>query len=1002
MTPQQFAKKWKASTLKERSGAQEHFIDLCRLLEERTPAEADPTGSWYGFERGAKKTGGADGWADVWRRGCFAWEYKGKHRDLDAAFAQLQRYAIALENPPLLVVSDMDDIRIHTNFTNTVHEVHAISLDEIHEPSKLEKLKWLFKDPERLRPSETTTGITEEAAHRFADLAQILRNRGGDAAKVAHFLNRILFCLFAQDAGLLPPRLLIRMLEAGIKHPDQANNMLKSLFRAMADKGGMFGADLIEWFNGGLFDSDEIIPLEREDIGQILSVARLNWSSIEPSVFGTLFERGLDPNKRGQLGAHYTDPKSIMRIVQPVIVEPLAARWASVKAKIEACLSRGASSTDRGVKTKARNEAQSLFTGFLHQLANFRVLDPACGSGNFLYLALQALKDLEHRATLEAEQLSLEPGFTGMNVGVECLHGIELNSYAAELARVTVWIGEIQWMLRHGISPSKNPILKPLDTIECRDAVMNEDGTEAEWPAADAIIGNPPFLGNKRMLSEFGEDRTRHLRDLFRGRLPGGVDLVVYWFERARAQIVAGKANNAGLVSTQAIRKGANRRVLERITSQMPIFTAWRDEPWVNEGASVRVSLIGFGAGGNPHVDGKPVDGIGADLTPASKGFDLTQARPLPENRHICYMGTSKVGAFDIPGEIARQWLKLPNPNGRPNSDVLRPWANGQDLAGRSSDTWIIDFGTDMTEREAALYEAPFTYLRTHVKPKRAAQRRDAYRTRWWIHAEARPGLRAALQHMDRYIATPRVAKHRFFVWLPVTVLPDSRLYAICREDDFTFGILSSRLHTVWAVAQASRHGVGNDPTYNAGECFETFPFPKADRTLRAPVAAAARRLNELREKWLNPPEWVQFVPEVVRGLPKRAMARPGHEKELKARTLTNLYNSRPAWLVNAHEEVDAAVAKAYGWEDYSSGMTDDVLLKLILQVNFERAAVGGRTPLVPPTSTLTPEELLTVNKTEIRPEATVATHDAEAGVRSAQRSEDSKSKKKPTVRRQR
>lgn len=997
MTPQQFAKKWKASTLKERSGAQQHFMDLCRLVEEQTPADVDPEGAWYCFERGVKKSGGGDGWADVWRRGCFAWEYKGKHKDLNAAFAQLQRYAIALENPPLLVVSDMEDIVIHTNFTNTVHETHSISLDDIHVSSNLDKLKWLFKDPERLRPGETTTGITEEAARRFAELAQILRGRGGEPQKVAHFLNRILFCLFAQDAGLLPPRLLIRLLEGGLKHPDRANNMLKSLFRAMAEKDSMFGADVIDWFNGGLFDSDEILTLEREDIGQILSVARLKWSSIEPSVFGTLFERGLDPNKRGQLGAHYTDPTSIMRIVQPVLVEPLNARWSSVKREIEACLAR---------KTKTTKEAQSLFTGFLHELANFRVLDPACGSGNFLYLALQALKDMELRATLEAEQLGLEPEFTGTNVGVQCLHGIELNTYAAELARVTVWIGEIQWMLRHGIAPSKNPILKPLDTIECRDAILNDDGTEAPWPAAHAIIGNPPFLGNKRMLSELGEDYTHRLRQLFSGRLPGGVDLVTYWFERARAEIAAGRATNAGLVATQAIRKGANRKVLERIASQMPIFNAWRDEPWVLEGAAVRVSLVGFGGGGTPHVDDKPVDAIRPDLTPASKGFDLTQARPLPENRHICYMGTSKVGAFDIPSELAREWLKLPNPHGRPNSDVLRPLANGQDITGRYSDTWIIDFGTDMTEREAALYEAPFAHVRKHVKPERAAQRRDAYRSRWWIHAEARPGLRAALQHLERYIATPRLAKHRLFVWLPASVLADCQLFAICRDDDFTFGILSSRFHTVWALANSSRHGDGAEggrPRYSAATCFETFPFPKADRTLRVPVAAAAKRVNELREKWLNPPEWVEYINEVVRGYPKRAVPKLGYEGELKARTMTNLYNVMPAWLVDAHEELDLAVARAYGWNDYSANVTDEQVLRRMLKVNFDRAALGEHTARLPATSKLTPQELVVVTKAEVSTDVpSVPAHgnvdSADAVIKPVRSSGHSASKKKPAA----
>lgn len=273
MTPQQFAKKWKASTLKERSAAQEHFIDLCRLLGEQTPAEADPDGSWYCFERGAKKTGGGEGWADVWRRGCFAWEYKGKHKDLTNAFTQLQRYAIALENPPLLVVSDMDAILVHTNFTNTVQEVHAIPIDEIASADNLRKLKWLFSDPDRLRPGKTTTAITEEAARKFASLAEVLRARGNEPQRVAHFLNKMLFCLFAEDAGLLPPRLFIRLLEAGQKHPDEANNMLRSLFRAMT-KGGLFGADLIEWFNGGLFDADAP-PAGRDQRDSLRRPARL-------------------------------------------------------------------------------------------------------------------------------------------------------------------------------------------------------------------------------------------------------------------------------------------------------------------------------------------------------------------------------------------------------------------------------------------------------------------------------------------------------------------------------------------------------------------------------------------------------------------------------------------------------------------------------------------------------------------------------------------------------
>lgn len=938
LSPLQFASKWTTSTLKERSAAQEHFIDLCRLLDEPTPAEVDPHGEWYCFERGAKKTGGGDGWADVWKRRCFAWEYKGKHKDLDVAFAQLQRYAIALENPPLLVVSDMARIEIHTNFTNSVHEKHVISVADIGSEQNLKLLKWAFTDPEKLRPGRTKTAITEEAAKRFASLAKVLRDRGGEAERVAHFLNRVLFCLFAQDAGLLPSKVVVELLETGVRRPSEANKMLRMLFATMK-KGGIFGTHIIEWFNGNLFDSNDAVPLESGDLKELLSVATLDWSEIEPSIFGTLFERGLDPNKRAQIGAHYTDPQSIMRIVEPVIVNPLRAAWTTAKEGIEQLLVKLDRTSDSSSRSRIRRQAQGIFHAFLLRLAEFKVLDPACGSGNFLYLALQALKDLEHYVTLEAEQMGLETSFAAMHVGVHCVRGIEQNSYAAELARVTVWIGEIQWMIRHGIPPSKNPILKPLETIECRDALIDSKGNDSSWPEADVIIGNPPFLGNKRMLSELGDEYTNALRRLFKHRLPGGVDLVTYWFERSRAQVETGKTKRAGLVATQAIRKGANRTVLDRISSTAPVFDAWQDEPWVNNGASVRVSIVAFGHGATRRcLNGNEVQTIQPDLTAAQNGVDLTQANVLPSNRGICFMGTSKVGPFEIPGDVARDWLSLPNPRAVSNADVLHPWANGKDLTSRPSDTWIIDFGPNMPLSRAALYEEPFAHVRKHVKPARATQRRDAYRDRWWIHAEARPGLRRALQPLQRFIATPRVAKHRFFVWLPTSVLPDSRLFAICRDDDFTFGVLSSRMHSVWATTNASRHGVGNDPTYNASDCFETFPFPTAPSEVRATIASAARVLHELRDNWLNPKEWAQEIASSGGRYPSRYLPRPDHEADLKERTLTNLYNARPTWLENAHAELNHAVATAYRWMDYAPTMPDSEVVARLLAMNLELA----------------------------------------------------------------
>ncbi len=390
MTPADFIAKWRAAELKERSAAQEHFIDLCRLLGEPTPAEADPTGERYCFERGARKDTGGDGWADVWKRGCFAWEYKGKHANLDAAFNQLRQYALALENPPLLIVSDMARFRIRTAWTNSVSETHEFALDDLADAAIRDTLKWAMSDPERLRPGESRQALTERAAATFAELAHSLRDRGHDPQAVAHFVNRLVFCMFAEDIGLLPDAMFTRMLERTRRDPDRFADYASRLFGAMAT-GGDVGFEAVAWFNGGLFDDDAALPLDRAGIDTALKAAALDWSEIDPSILGTLFERGLDPDKRSQLGAHYTDRDKIMRIVEPVAVRPLLAEWAAAKAEIAARLERAGAAKSKAARTRARNGAERRLRTFLERLRGFTVLDPACGSGNFLYLALHAL-----------------------------------------------------------------------------------------------------------------------------------------------------------------------------------------------------------------------------------------------------------------------------------------------------------------------------------------------------------------------------------------------------------------------------------------------------------------------------------------------------------------------------------------------------------------------------------------------------------------------------------
>lgn len=984
MTPQEFVEKWGASgpayALNERAGAQPHFMDLCAVLGVSTPGDAEN----YCFERGITKTGTGKGYADVWMRGHFGWEYKAPGKSLEGALKQLMLYALPLDNPPLLVVSDRLKIEIHTHFTGTPSEKHTMLLEELTRPDVQEKLRWVFKAPEKFKPAKTTKEITEEAASAFADTAERLRKARVPAEEVSHFLTQCVFCFFAEDVDLLPSKLFERLVGVHVA-PAVLRAQLEKLFESMRD-GGLFGAEDISWFNGGLFAQIKVPPLSTEDVNSLRVASSLNWSAIDPSIFGTLFERGLDPSKRSQLGAHYTDPATILRIVKPVVEAPLMAEWAQVANRIADLLAKRDKLREEAksiidttrfgrVRTQANDaerDAQKAFNAYLEKLKEFKVLDPACGSGNFLYLSLRVLKDVEHKVNLEAEALGLhrQQDVTGPHNVL----GIEINEFAAELARVTVWIGELQWRMQHGYAFKSNPVLEPLDCIETRDALMTASGTEAEWPRVSVVVGNPPFVGDKKMRGELGGPYTDKLRKLFKGRVPGSADLVCFWFEKARAQIKDSGLGAAGLVATNSIRQGSNRKVLARLLTETRIFEAWSDEPWVNEGASLRVSLVAFGSSTqSAKLDGGEIDRIYADLTGGKKGdesLNLTLARTLQENADATYFGVCLAGPFLVPSSLARQWLKLPNPSGKSNAEVVRPIFNGADLRGRPGDRWAIDFGATMSEGEAARFEAPFEHAKKHVLPARQGNNRAARADRWYRHGEARPGLRRALDGLPRMIVTIETSKHRYFMWLPTSVNPEHKLVVIPRADDATFGILSSRIHVVWVLRKGST--LEDRPVYTTGEVFAKFPFPAgltpgdtagvalettptgalipsglspAARQKAVPIADAAKRLNEDRERWLNPVEWTDALPEViplglaVSPFPERREPKAEFVEEVKLRTMTKLYNERPAWLVKTHEQLDRAVAESFGWSDYTPSMTDDEILSRLLALNLQRAA---------------------------------------------------------------
>ena len=928
ISPQEFVIKWSAVTLTEKASSQPHFEDLCRLLDQPTPTDADPTGEFYTFEKGVEKTGGGKGFADVWYKDHFAIEYKGKHKDLKAAYGQLLQYRESLENPPLLVVTDIERFEVHTNFTGAVTEVYAFTNDELPEPENLRILRAMFEDPYSLKPTRTVQSVTEEAAGKFARIADGLRERGVDPQEAAHFLNKLLFCLFAEDVGLLKESLFTRVVERGVKRPETFNQNVGALFDAMA-AGGEFNLLDVPHFDGGLFSDGGVVPLEASELRVLREATNLDWDSVEPAIFGTLFERSLDPNQRAPLGAHYTSKEDILTLIEPVLMAPLRREWEQVKdrAQAEAEKSRG-QGRQAAVNTLRRAERE--LVGFAERLRSVKVLDPACGSGNFLYVSLKELLDLEKEVSTFAGEIGMTPFFPGVNP--EQLHGIETSPYAHELAQVAIWIGYLQWMIDNGFGSPSEPILGPMTNIVEMDAILARDGDgtlrEPDWPEADVIVGNPPFLGGNKIRQELSSDYVDQLFELYKGRVPAFADLVCYWFEKARSMIATNRLERGGLLATQGIRGGVNRRVLERIKQTGDIFWAWSDRDWVLEGATVHVSMIGFDNGSitNRTLNGQPATKINPNLTAET---DLTTAQRLRGNENICFMGPSPKAPFDIGADLAEQMLAAPiNVNGLPNSDVVRPVASAIDLTRRSRGKWTIDFGL-MPVEQAAQYEMPFEYVQEHVRPIRSRNRRAAYAEKWWQYAEARPGMRDALKGNSRFIATPGVSKHRIFVWIKPEVLCNQGILVFARDDDYFFGVLHSRAHELWARGTGTQlREAESGFRYTPTSTFETFPLPwppneepEADSRIGV-IAQAASRLDGLRQNYLNPDG--------------------ASEAQLKKLTLTNLYNARPTWLDNAHKKLDAAVFAAYGWPEE---IVDEDILKNLLALNLERSERDASTP---------------------------------------------------------
>ncbi|MFN4325792.1 MAG: class I SAM-dependent DNA methyltransferase [Azonexus sp.] len=1012
-----FLARWRNAGGSERANYQLFIADLCALLgvDQPQPAGEDTRDNAYVFERrivfhhGDGST--SNGFIDCYKRGCFIGEAKkiragSETRQFDDALlrarGQAENYARHLPafegRPPFLVVLDVGNvIELYAEFSCTGGSYtpfpdprsHRIRLDDLARPDIRARLKAVWQDPHSLDPARRSARATRDIAQKLARVAQSLEGtEGGNypPERVAAFLSRCLFSMFAEDVGLLPKvdneGAFTGLLKTLQHAPQQFVPLVAELWKAMDE--GQFSVAIraqLPRFNGKLFKQPEVLPLTRDQIDLLLEAAKADWAEVEPAIFGTLLESALNPLERHDLGAHYTPRAYVDRLVLPTVIEPLRADWHDTQAAALLLAHEG--------KLK---EAADLVRAWHHKLCTTRVLDPACGSGNFLYVTLEHMKRLEGEvldtlAQLGDTQQRLE--VEGLTVDPHQFLGLEINPRAAAIAEMVLWIGYLQWHFRtqgSGLPPS--PILRDFKNIECRDAVLAYDAITfatdeagqpltrwdgrttkphpvtgepvpdeaaqiplerythprpASWPQADYIVGNPPFIGAAAMRQALGDGYTEALRAAW-PEVPDSADFVMFWWHHAADLTRRGEAKRFGFITTNSLRQTFNRRVLEHhLNGQPPLALAWAipDHPWVDaaSGAAVRIAMTVGQPGDAPGTlhtvvaeGGAEGDAVHIELAEKtgrihadlSIGADVVGAKALRANEGISQRGLElgSAGFIVTPDEAARL---------QP-CDRIRPYRNGRDLTDAPRGVLLIDLYGLSADEARRRYPAAYQWLLERVKPERDQNRDPKLRENWWLHRRLREDLRAMLAGLPRYIATVETAKHRVFQFLDAAIAPDNKLVCIALADAYALGVLSSHVHVVWALAAGSRLGVGNDPVYVKTTCFEKFPFPAARPEQQTRIAALAEQLDAHRKRQqaahpeLTLTGMYNVLAKLKSGEPLTAKDKAIHEMGLVA------------VLRQLHDELDAAVLDAYGWSDLSPGDTDTLLERLVA-LNAERAA---------------------------------------------------------------
>jgi hypothetical protein len=1027
-----FIEKWARSGAAERANKDMFLAELCGVLgvAPPNPATGDAEKDTYVFERAsplAHEGGDATtGHIDLYKQGCFILEAKqasgegtsklGKAKRgtpawnilMKDALGQALGYARSFDRPePFIIVCDIGHcFDLYAAFDGTGNyrafpnaQTNRIFLRDLAKHA--DTLRRVFEEPLALDPSKHSAKITREVAAHLAALAKKLEDDGLDQELIAQFLMRCLFTMFAEDVGLLPEGLFTRALkELWLPHPASFPGGVEDLWRKMNDGGEMFGVvGKILRFNGGLFAHPKALKLDKKALALLLQAAECNWSDVEPAIFGTLLERALDPKERHALGAHFTPRAYVERLVRPTIEEPLRADWDVVQVQVRRIVVAAEhAKTDKASKDKIK-EAVAVVREFHQKLCHTRVLDPACGSGNFLYVTLDLFKRLEGEVLNLLESLGEKQTLMHMEsvrVTPAQFHGIEIKRWAKEIAELVLWIGYLQWHFRmYGKTmPVPEPVLHDYKNIECRDAVLAYDGEpelvrdergkpvtrwdgesmkvspttgedipdeskrvevykyknprKAEWPDADFIVGNPPFIGGWKIRSALGDGYVHALWSTY-PEMPEKADFVMYWWNKAAEKVRAGDIRRFGLITTNSITQVFQRRILSRhLEAGAALLFAIPDHPWVDsaDGAAVRVAMTTVGprngagnlllvkeerssGGDTPDLKFAASTGvINADLT---IGANVTSAQPLRSNDALTSPGVQLYGdGFIASADITATWGR--EAATARAAGTLRSYINGRDLLQVSRQVEVIDFfGLDETQARRN-YPQLFQRVLDLVKPERDQNRRESIRRIWWRFGWERPVLRELVRGLKRYIVTPETAKHRVFVFLAADVLPDNMLTAIGHDDPLLLGVLSSRVHVSWTLQVGGT--LEDRPRYTKSSCFDPFPFPACAERNKGRIRALAEELDAHRKQQqaAHPDLTITGMYNVLEKL-RSGEALTAKDKVIHEQGLVSV-------LKKLHDDLDAAVFDAYGWPQ---DLSDEQILERLVALNAERAAEERR-----------------------------------------------------------